>query len=132
MKRNRPQTGIERSRIIGDIAKFYTIQDPNKDKKVNFNSSRSEATLLTGFKRDNKHMDLSKVKPALKTTEKKRGVRPQTAKNYYTQNIEKFKKEADANRDQLFKPRNLKSIREAVIKYNGIDTNSKVILSLLI
>jgi hypothetical protein len=130
LTKRRPQTGVQRSKIIGDVSKFYQIQDPTKDKKVNFNGSRSEATFLSAFKRDSKMTNLSRIvssNPALKTIAKTKAVRPQTAKNYYNQNIEKLKREAKANRDQLFKPKNTHQVREAVITYNEIEKLDKVI-----
>lgn len=100
--RSRPQTGRkEKSKIFGDFTKVRLLQDPIVDKKVNFNSSQSQASLHTNLNnKSRRNLELSRMKPvnpAFKALKTKKGERPQTAKNYYSQNMDKIKRNAQAH-----------------------------------
>lgn len=134
--KKRPMTGVkDKNKVIGDINKIRFLQNSIVDKKVNFNSVKSESSFHTNIQRGSTRNDigLSRIKPvnpALKAIAKKRGVRPQTAKNYYTQNIEKIKSEKENQMVHRYLDRQAqKHIKEAVIQYNNIDKQGKDYLS---
>jgi hypothetical protein len=124
--KTRPKTGRkDSSKITGNIDKIRLLQNTIVEKKVNFNSFRSETSINTNLRRNSSkpELQISRIKrsnPALKAISKKRGVRPQTAKNYYTENIQKIRKEIDSRRTTLMKGMENKPIKEAVIQYNEV------------
>jgi hypothetical protein len=125
--KRRPQTGVkDKSRIIGNINNVRLLQNTIHDKKVNFNEFKTNSSIHSNFRRNNSRNELgiTRIKPmnpALKAISRKRGIRPQTAKNFYTQNIQKIKDNKEKNRVHIEKER---YIKEAVIKYNDLEKPS--------
>lgn len=131
----RPQTGFkDKSRIIGNIDNVRLLQNTIHEKKVNFNAFKTNSSIHSNIRRNSSRsgIGLSRIKPinpALKSISRKKGIRPQTAKNFYTQNIQKIRETKEKNRVHIEKE---KYIKEAVIKYTDIEKPSNCIYSLTI
>jgi len=121
--KRRPMTGVkDKSRIIGDFEKAKMLQNTIIDKKVDFRPSRTGSSSRTILMKNASNKDLSRINPknpALKAITRKRGVRPQTAKNFYTQRIQKMKEAIETHRVNPESSKGSK-VREAVIQYNTI------------
>ncbi|CAI2387903.1 unnamed protein product [Moneuplotes crassus] len=140
-KKKRPKTGRKFiPKITGDFTKAKILQNEPADKKVDFDASRKNSTLNSGrfgaSRRSvlnaksihNSNLSrISKQNPALKSIAMKKGVRPQTAKNYYTQNIKKIQNNIKnlGVKNLLHKPLNSHQIKEAVIKYKNVDEQAQ-------
>ena len=143
--KTRPKTGKQTGvRMLGDFTKVKLLQDEKVDKKVNFNASNRNSSIHSHLIRTSKFyilkgcnlaLDVSRINPqnpAFTALAKKRGVRPKTAKNFYTQNQRKIKenKESLMVKNTILKGKENKMIKNAVIKYNELE--KKGIISQLI
>lgn len=139
--RPRPKTAKKlTARITGDLNKVRLLQDEPVDKKVNFETTRKNSSIYSNRPGSSKRSfmnhrsihnsnlsRISKVNPALKAINQKRGVRPQTAKNYYTANINKIRQKS-LRKNTVFQKRKNPNIKTAVIQYNEMQEKGKKIL----
>ncbi|CAI2359537.1 unnamed protein product [Moneuplotes crassus] len=135
--KKRPKTGRKLiTKITGNLAKAKILQEEVVEKRVNFNASKKNSTIFTNRPGSSKksfyspksihNSNLSRISkhhPALKSRNMRMGVRPQTARNYYTDNIKKITENKNHMRvKNLFQKRkHEKPIKEAVIKYNEME-----------
>ena len=121
--KKRPLTAVkDMSRITGDFEKAKMLQNTIVDnsKRVNFNSQYQTETSMRSQMRRSSRMNSSRPQTArIKSITNAKGVRPQTAKNYYTQNINKNLKKQNENRLFSSNSQNKLRVVDNVIGYNA-------------
>lgn len=127
---SRPRTAFkDKSRIIGDFEKAKMLQNTIVgSKKVNFNAFQTESSIHSQLKRVNSsksNFNVSRPQTArIKSITKKQPIRPQTAKDFYTQKIEQIRMRKSKERVMPLKVTRGSKIMNKVYEYKS--NNSKV------
>ena len=89
--------------------------------KVNFNNFQTESSIMSQIRKtNNAKLNAFRPKTAVvpKNPTKPRGIRPLTAKSYYSQNISRLRQRNVHNLNQGLKSQNDHKVYERIIDYN--------------